>query len=108
MQRARDRAIRRENLAALGRGENPWLAGSPPRPATFPEGAPTGIRMENLHPEDQAELAAANDAVERANDLQRGYEAAAQCLTYGGIVVAGPVKRNAPQKWGKTGEWTHA
>jgi hypothetical protein len=84
-QRGRRRAIRRENLAALVRGENPWLAGPPPRPATFPEGAPTGIRMENLHPEDQAEIARANDAIAQANDMRAGYEAAAQCLTIAGL-----------------------
>jgi hypothetical protein len=74
-----------------------WIAGkklvmepfepfkAPPRPATFPEGAPSGIRMENLHPEDQEEIARANDAIVQANDMRAGYEAAAQCLTGAGL-----------------------
>jgi hypothetical protein len=41
--------------------------------------------MENLHPEDQEEIARANDAIARANDMRAGYEAATQYLTMAGL-----------------------
>jgi hypothetical protein len=62
----------------------PNAVGAPRRPPVFGE-PPTGIRMENLHPEDQAEIARADDAIARANDMRAGYEAAAQCLTGAGL-----------------------
>ena len=36
--------------------------------------------LETLHPEDRAEIAAADAQIARADDLDRAYKAAAQCL----------------------------
>ena len=41
---------------------------------------PTEIAMERLHPDDQAELAATAEMLQKAEDMEAGYKAAALCL----------------------------
>ena len=53
---------------------------SPERPSLFPE-ASTAVVMEHLHPDDQAELAATAEMMQRADDMEAAYKAAAACLS---------------------------
>jgi hypothetical protein len=71
-----------------GGPDNPFRAGEPPRPRSFGEGeAPSEIRMENLHPEDAAAIAAADNAITEAVNMRAGFDVAAQCLA-GGLLGA--------------------